>query len=344
MIRDPPNRAAHRGLFNGSAIMTKGQAMLRVLVAGAGAFGAEHLTRLTRRPDVAVAGVAEINPAALERAGSRAPGAKPFSDPLRLIDEVEADAIIVASPIATHIELGLRALERNLAALIEKPIAPSADAAAPLVAAAQRSTSFVLPGHVLRFSLDHQRLVEIVRSGLIGEVLYVNSRRYRDVSHVVRYADADPIYTTLVHDIDLAHWIARSDFRSVRARRAGAGYRSLTAVSATTATGVVCDLRTAWTFPGGELPPDRLEAVGEHGSVELVVERALAVYAEGRCTHHELAKADDPLRNEQDHFLACVRDRSREPALDLRQALAGLKLADAALESLSLDREVSLGA
>src|SRR5262249_3954050 len=161
--------------------------------------------------------------------------------------------------------------------------------AAPLVAAAQRSTGFVLPGHVLRFSLDHQRLVEIVRSGLIGEVLYVNSRRYRDVSHVVRYADADPIYTTLVHDIDLAHWIARSRFRSVRARRAGADYRSLTAVSATTATGVVCDLRTAWTFPGGELPPDRLEAVGEHGSVELVVGRALAVYAEGRRTHHELA-------------------------------------------------------
>ena len=309
---------------------------------GLGAFGAEHLARLAGRPDVAVAGVADIDPDALERARPLAPAAKLFTDPLRLIDEIEADAVIVASPAATHVDIALKALERGLSALIEKPVASSAGAAAPLVAATRRSAGFVLPGHVLRFSLDHQRLVEIVHSGSIGAVLYVNSRRYRDDGHAVRYADADPIYTTLIHDIDLAYWIVRSDFRSVRARRAGAGYRSLAALSVRTATGVICDLRTAWTFPGDALPPDRLEAVGERGSVELVVGEALVVYANGRRTRHELAKADDPLRNEQDHFLACVLDRSLAPALDLPQALGGLKLADAAIESLNLDREVEL--
>ena len=323
--------------------MSKAQANLRVLVAGAGAFGVEHLTRLAGRTDVAIAGVADTDPAALERAGSRAPDARLFADPLQLIDEVDAEAVIVATPAATHVEIGLKALARNLSALIEKPVAPSAGAAAPLIAAARRSEGFVLPGHVLRFSRDHQRLVEIARSGLIGEVLYVNSRRYRDDSHVVRYADADPIFTTLIHDIDLAYWIARSEFRSVRARRAGEGYRSLTALQASTANGIVCDLRTAWTFPGDELPPDRLEAVGERGSVELVVGQGLAVYAVGRLTHRELAKADDPLRNEQDHFLACVRDRSLAPALDLTEARASLELADAAIESLSRNREVSIG-
>lgn len=323
--------------------MSKDQANFRVLVAGAGAFGAEHLARLAGRPDVTIAGIADTDPAALERAGSRAPGARLFADPLRLIDEVEADAIIVASPAATHVEIGMKALERNLSALVEKPVARSAPAMAPLIAAARRSAGFVLPGHVLRFSRDHLRFVKIVRSGLIGEVLYVNSRRYRDDSHVARYADADPIFTTLIHDIDLATWIARSEFRSVQARRAGAGYRSLTAIQATTAAGIVCDLRTAWTFPGDELPPDRLEAVGERGSIELVAGQGLAVYAEGRLTHQEIAKADDPLRNEQEHFFACVRDRSLKPALDLMQAQVSLALADAAIESLSLGREVRIG-
>jgi predicted dehydrogenase len=51
-----------------------------------------------------------------------------------------------------------------------------------------------------------------------------------------------------------------------------------------------------------------------------------------------------PLRNEQDHFLSCVRDRSRPRALDLSDAVAGLKLTDAALESLQLKREVILSA
>ena len=145
----------------------------------------------------------------------------------------------------------------------------------------------------------------------------------------------DPVLMTLIHDIDIAQWVTGSDFHSVAARRSkGVGYRSMTAVSATTATGVICDLRTAWTFTDGDLPPDRVEVVGDRGSVELTVGAGLDVYAEGRRTSYPAAGADDPLRNEQDHFLACVRDRSQAPALTLSQALVGLKLADAAIESL----------
>ena len=151
------------------------------------------------------------------------------ADPLRLIDEVEADAIVIATPAASHVEICARALGRNLCVLLEKPVAPSAASAAPLLAAASVSKGFVLPGHVLRFSRDHARLVDIVRSGRIGEVIYLNSRRYRDDSHAVRYPHADPVLMTLIHDIDLALWVAGSDFRSVLARRSGGpGFRSMT--------------------------------------------------------------------------------------------------------------------
>jgi predicted dehydrogenase len=318
---------------------------LRILVAGAGAFGREHLDRLFKRSDATVVGIADTNVAALERACARYGVANRRADPLRLIDEIAADAIIVATPAASHVEIGLRALGQNLCVLLEKPIAPSSTAAAPLLAAARESASFVLPGHVLRFSRDHLRLVEIVRSGRIGKVIYVNSRRYRDDSHAFRYPDADPVLMTLIHDIDLARWVTRSAFRSVLARRSeGAGFRSMTAVSATTATGIICDLRTAWTFTDGDLPPDRLEVVGDAGSIELVAGHSLQVYAEGRRVDEPAAADDDPLLNEQDHFLACVGDRSRTPALDLSEALAGLKLADAAIQSLSLNREVMLSA
>ena len=316
---------------------------LRILVAGAGAFGREHLERLLRRSDATVVGVADTNAAALERACAHYGVANRRADPLRLIDEIAADAIIVATPAALHVEIGLRALGQDLCVLLEKPVAPSATAAAPLIAAAQESASFVLPGHVLRFSRDHLRVVEIIRSGRIGKVIYVNSRRYRDDIHAVRYPDADPVLMTLIHDIDLAQWVTRSAFRSVLAHRSeGAGFRSMTAVSAATATGVICDLRTAWTFTDGDLPPDRLEVVGDAGSVELVAGQSLHVYAEGRRVGEPTAAADDPLQNEQDHFLACVRDQSVTPALDLSEAIAGLKLADAAIESLSLNREVML--
>ena len=169
---------------------------LRVLLAGLGAFGKEHLSRLAERSDVKVVGVADTNPAALEPIRASHGAAECLTDPLRLIDFVAADAIIVATPAVSHVEIGVRALAKNLAVLLEKPVAPSASSAAPLLAAARRSTGFVMPGHVLRFSRDHVRMVETVRSGRIGEVLYVNSRRYRDDSHAVRYPDTDPVLMT----------------------------------------------------------------------------------------------------------------------------------------------------
>ena len=295
---------------------------VRVLVAGAGAFGREHLDRLAGRSDVSLVGVADTNPAALKPIKSRYGVANCITDPLRLIDDVDADAIIIATPAGSHVEICVHALIRNLCVLLEKPIALTAATAAPLISSAWSSSGFVLPGHVLRFSHDHLRLIEIVRSGRIGEVVYVNSRRYRDDSHAVRYPDTDPVLMTLIHDVDLALWVTNSDFRSVLAHRSGdPGYRSMTAVNATTANGVTCDLRTAWTFADGELPPDCLEVVGARGSVELVVGHTLRVYAERRCAEYPAAKADDPLRNEHDHFLAYIRDQSRQLSICPRRSL-----------------------
>jgi predicted dehydrogenase len=98
---------------------------VRVLVAGAGTFGKEHLARLAKRSDAKVVGVADTNPHALEPVRSGL-GVQCLNNPLQLIDEAEAEAIIVATPAASHVAICLRALSRNLAVLLEKPVAPSA--------------------------------------------------------------------------------------------------------------------------------------------------------------------------------------------------------------------------
>lgn len=319
-----------------------GQPPLRVLLAGAGSFGQEHLARLIARPDVVVAGVADPNPAALDAIRLRHGPVACFETPGQMLAETPADAVIVATPAASHAGITLQAMSRRLGVLLEKPVTPAAAEAESLARAAADHGALVLPGHVLRFSRDHRKLAEIVDSGAIGRVLYVNSRRYRDDAHVTRYGDIDPVLMTMIHDIDLALWIARSPFRAARAWRAGTGGRSLTAASARTESGVVCDLRTAWTFIPGDLPPDRVEVVGETGGIELDTSQGIVLHAEGRRTLIPLAQDDDPLANEQDHFFACLRDRSLAPALDLNDAAAGLRLADATCASQRLGREVDL--
>jgi predicted dehydrogenase len=316
---------------------------LRVLVAGAGPFGQEHLMRLAARPDAKLVGVADPDAGTRQRARERFAVEACLADTMELIDTIAADAIIVATPAASHVAISARALAAGLCVLVEKPAAASAQSAQGLIAAVAKAPGFILPGHVLRFSRDHQRLVEIVRSGRIGSVLYVNSRRYRDDNHALRFPDTDPILMTLIHDIDLAQWVTEAGFSAVHAHRSGGpGFRSMTTVTATTSTGVVCDLRTCWTFSEGQAPPDLWEVVGDHGSVELTAGQGVTLYCEGRVTFYAASEGDDPLQNEQDHFLACVRDRSRRAALGLADAVLGLKLADAAMRSLREHRAVAI--
>jgi predicted dehydrogenase len=186
-------------------------------------------------------------------------------------------------------------------------------------------------------------VAEIVASGAIGRPIYINSRRYRDDSHALRYSDVDPILMTLIHDIDLALWLGGAPFRSAQAHREPTGLRSITVATGNTETGIICDLRTAWTFASGDLPPDRVEVVGDRGSVELELGRSLSLFSEGSRRDQALDPADDALANEQTHFLDCLRDPARAPALALDDAAAGLRLAEGLLQSIALGQPVEIG-
>src|ERR1700734_27934 len=123
-------KAASKLTNSRSASSATSSRPLRLLLAGLGAFGKEHLSRLTERSDVKVAGVADTNPAALEPIRASLAGAECLTTPLRLITVVVAEALVLATPAASHVEIGVRALGQNLSVLLEKPVAPSASAAA----------------------------------------------------------------------------------------------------------------------------------------------------------------------------------------------------------------------
>ncbi len=315
---------------------------LGIVIAGAGAFGREHLARLVNRKDVSVAGVADSSAVALERVAAHYPAMERSTDPLRLLDETRPDGVIVATSASSHFEIAAHAISKGIAVLLEKPVTPSVSLAQEL--AALRG-AFILPGHVLRFSRDHQTLAEVVRSGTIGDIIYLNSRRYRGDDHAVRYAHEDPVLTTLIHDIDLSVWLVRAPFTSVRScRSSGTGFRSLTSATLQTDSGVCCHIRTCWTFPGGNLPPDRLEIVSERGSIERDVGVGMTLYADGRSRVLPLVPGDDQLANEQDYFLSLIREGSRPVIVTMDDAVRGLKLADAILESQRDRREMRIAA
>ena len=111
---------------------------VRILVAGAGRFGREHLRTLAAMEGVALVGVADVDETAAREAAGRFGAAAWDRDAAALIDRLRPDGVVVATPGVTHVALATRALAAGASLLVEKPVAATAaDAAALAEAAAQ---------------------------------------------------------------------------------------------------------------------------------------------------------------------------------------------------------------
>ena len=213
--------------------------------------------------------------------------------------------------------LAQRALDLGIPVLVEKPVAMTAAEAALLIESDARGPGFVLPGHVLRFSKPHRIIADIVGSGDIGRVLSLTARRHRDDSHALRYPDIDPVLMTMIHDIDLALWMAKAPAEEVLALRSPAGaQRAHTTVSVRDRNGAAWTLATSWTFALDAAPPDRLEIVGERGGIDFETGGYLRQYgAKTREIDIPRDAPDDPLYSEVAYFVDCIRSGRRPAAV-----------------------------
>lgn len=305
---------------------------MKILVAGAGLFGRTHMGLLAGQGAV----IAAADPMAALADRARAEfGATTGPDATALMDSFRPDGVIIAAPAAVHLRLAGAALARGIPVLVEKPVALTSSEAARIGQLAAASGTFALPGHVLRFSAQHQALANAVKGGTIGRVLSVTSRRYRDAGHALRYADIDPVLMTMIHDIDLALWMTGNRAISARADRVtGRDGRSATHATLRDSGGALWHLVSAWTYPGEDAPPDRIEVLGEDGSLELVVGSGLTSWAAGRVFHSD--PNEDALLAEQTAFLAAIATGIAPPEVTMDDAISGLRAAEMVLADLGV--------
>lgn len=307
---------------------------MKILVAGGGAFGREHLKTLRAIGGLTLA-VAEPRTGELEMLRAAFGLADANAEAFALIERFKPDGIVVATPADAHAPLAIAALEQAIPVLVEKPVAPDTPTMRHLVEGAAASAAFLLPGHILRFSSAHGQLRDILASGEIGDLVQFGSRRYRDEGHAARYADIDPVLMTMIHDIDLALWFSGARAVSADAvRRPARTARSLTAARLLDTSGALWQLSAGWLHPSADCPPDRVEIVGTKGSAELHVGSHIEVYA-GERRRVEIDTADDPLRTELECFLSGIRSGNLRAPVSPRDALDGLSAAEMIIEALA---------
>ena len=123
--------------------------MTKVALAGLGYWG----PNLARNFDelAELRWLCDASPDALDRFAARYPRAQTTTDFDELLADDELEAVVVATPAATHYELAKRALEAGKHVLVEKPPAMNAAEADDLVATAESADRVLMPGHLLLY-------------------------------------------------------------------------------------------------------------------------------------------------------------------------------------------------
>ena len=147
---------------------------LRVGVAGIHGHGRSHVDAVLRR--AGAEGDVELTAVADPRPGADLPTETvSFSDAAEMMDAEPLDIVILSTPIPTHEELTLRALDRGIHVLLEKPPVPSIAAHETLTAAAARAERAIQVGFQSLGSAGVAATAEVAASGLLGEILHLSA-------------------------------------------------------------------------------------------------------------------------------------------------------------------------
>jgi predicted dehydrogenase len=187
---------------------------LRVAVAGAGAFGRNHL-RVLRELETERAGVALV--AAVDPDAARADeAAKLYAIPVfasvetLLKADLKLDAACVAVPTVKHHEVARELLDAGLDLLIEKPLAANLREADDLIQIQEKNGRIVQPGHLERFN----PAVMAVEPSLTRPMFF---EAHRLSVFTPRALDVDVVLDLMIHDLDIVLTFAKSPVREVRA-------------------------------------------------------------------------------------------------------------------------------
>lgn len=180
---------------------------VKIAVVGVGHLGQHHARLLAGMPGVELVGVVDTRPGRAQEVAARV-GTQAFVDASDVRSRV--DAVSIAVPTESHVEVALPFVERGAAVLVEKPLASSLADADRLIAAGERHGVVVAAGHTERFNpavaaalplVSNPRFVEVHRLGTFPE----------------RSLDIDVIFDLMIHDLDLLLAAVGSEVASIEA-------------------------------------------------------------------------------------------------------------------------------
>jgi predicted dehydrogenase len=157
--------------------------------------------------------ICDADQARLERLRRLYPESRLTPDLESVLADDAVDAVIVATPVATHYSIARKALEAGKHVFVEKPLAKTVAECEDLVDQAESRSLALMVGHVFLYNAAVQKVKEYIDSGELGEVLYIYSQRL-NLGQVRR--DVNALWNFGPHDVSiLNHWLDADPIRVI---------------------------------------------------------------------------------------------------------------------------------
>lgn len=193
---------------------------LKFIVAGFGFMGQTHAGSICNTPGMELAAVVDTLPK--EKIAPKGGNIKtesiswnqlehvPFFQSLpEALTNVEADAVLVATPNFLHCGDVLTALDAGKDVFVEKPLCLKLDEALIIQKKVEETGRIVQVGFVVRFAQPYRYLREMVNGGQLGTLQYLQMHRYTGAPAWWNGVDQQKkldtaLYDLNIHDIDFA--------------------------------------------------------------------------------------------------------------------------------------------
>jgi len=167
------------------------QAKRRYAIVGTGvrAIGMWGRPILRDYPDlVEMVGLCDINPLRVEVAKKQMGAACPtFTDFDDMLNKAKPDVVMVTTVDAFHSHYLVRAMERGIDVMTEKPMVIDEAQCRAVLDAEKRTGKKIVVTHNYRYAPKHQKIKELLMSGEIGKLTSVDFTWFLDTTHGADY-------------------------------------------------------------------------------------------------------------------------------------------------------------
>jgi predicted dehydrogenase len=328
--------------------------MIRIAVIGAGYWGPNLIRNFVACPEAKLVAVCDKDRARLDKVLTGYPGVEAIESYEVLLAKKDLDAVAIATPVGTHAPMALAALRAGKHVLVEKPLAGSVRDAEMMVRAAKEAERVLMVDHTFVYSGPVKKIKEIVDSGDLGEIYFVDSVR---INLGLFQHDVNVVWDLAPHDLSIMDYLIGRLPKSLSAfgtchADSDSGIEDVAYLNLDFGDGLLASFHVNWLSPvkirhfliGGsrqglvynDLAPDEKIKVYDRGitiSQDAEARRgALIGYRTGDVWSPRI-EPQEPLQVMVRHFVECICD-SKTPLSDGEAGLRVVRILEAAQRSI----------